>query len=211
MIVQRPKWALCLGGADCVWEDVLAWETLYGKQWDGLIIIANDSGAHWPREFHHWVSLHANKLKRWHDLRTRQQLPAFTGMTWGKDDRRSNPWGTDSRPSSGVLTHYKLNPWGGGSSGMFALQVAREIGCTRAVLCGIPMTPTPHFMESDEPFAKYWASASGHWKAWLRYRDLMLGWARSMSGRTQELLGTPTLEWLLDESQYSSTLVGVKK
>jgi hypothetical protein len=186
--VEHSNWALILGGASGVWDDVVAWEKLYGKQWDGLVIAANDVGSHWPRELHHWVSLHPTKFKRWRELREQQQLPGGVITTWGRELDPREPQKSD----------HILLPWFGGSSGMFAIQVAKEIGCTRAVLCGIPMTQTPHFQQTGESFAPNWLQSNSHWRVWPRYQERMLGWVRSMSGRTQELLGVPSLEWILE-------------
>lgn len=173
-----------LGGASCVWDDVTALEEIYGKEWDGLVIAANDIGAHWPRRLDHWVTLHAYKLGRWAELRKRYGFPDGY-VTWGRDNAVPEPRRTDS----------VLVPWGGACSGLFAVQVAEELGCVRTVLCGIPMTVTPHFAETTERFAAEWHGAGGYWAAWQRHRDLM-PCVRSMSGRTQELLGAPQKEWL---------------
>lgn len=81
---------------------------------------------------------------------------------------------------------------------MLAIQVAQVLGCERAVLCGMPMTATPHFVESTvQRQGQPWTAVAGHWKAWGRELGRMQGWVRSMSGRTQETLGAPTLTWLL--------------
>ena len=56
--LEHPEWAIVLGGADCVWDDVLAWEAIYGRRWDGLVAAANDIGCHWPRPLDHWATLH---------------------------------------------------------------------------------------------------------------------------------------------------------
>lgn len=183
--VAHPEWALVLGGGECVWEDVLAWEAIYGRMWDGIVIAANDIGCHWPRELDHWVSLHPNKFPKWKDLRAQQDLPMDGILTWGT-----------SRHAR--VTDRQVNPWGGGSSGMMATQVAWVSGCTRAILCGIPMTPTAHFSESREGYgSKEWRAAAGHWRAWGTTKHRMEGWVKSMSGRTRELLGDPTVEWLV--------------
>jgi hypothetical protein len=175
-----------------VWDDVLAWEELYGQPWDGTVIAANDIGAHWPRELHHWVTLHPQKLIVWRALRAAQKLPLTpVPTTWG----REMSMGRES-----TLTDKQVPAWAAGSSGMLAVQVACVIGCTRAVLCGIPMTMTPHFGETEEKFHKEWLSANGHWRAWTRNSYLMQGWARSMSGRTREMLSAPTRAWMFGES-----------
>lgn len=189
MQVARPEWAMCIGGGSCVWDDVLQWEAIYGQQWDGLVIAANDVGAHWPRPLHHWVTLHEAKLPRWWDLRERSGHPM---------EPRPVRWGHSARSSRMKSAHLDrcITAWNGGSSGMLAAQVALHLGCTRVVLCGIPMTMTPHFAETRERFHSQWLAANGHWKAWSRERGKLID-VRSMSGRTRELLGEPTREWLI--------------
>lgn len=182
--------ALIIGGASCVWDDVAALEILYGRRWDGMVIAVNDIGAHWPRKLHHWVSLHPSKFKKWLALREKHQM-YFHGPTWGRAVSPLRMWGGCKH-----FCDYVLKPWPGGSSGMFGVQVAHHLGCNRVVLCGIPMTSTAHFEESREGFAAQWGAADFHWKAWIKYQDRMLGWVKSMSGRTAELLGHPTPSWL---------------
>lgn len=181
--VLHPEWALILGGATAVWDEVLAWEEIYGKTWDGLVIAANDVGSHWPRHLDHWCTLHPEKMESWKKARAGYGL-SDGYQTWG---RRTQ-----------TLDH-QVRPWAGGSSGMLAIQIASELGCVRAVLCGIPMTPTPHFIESTvHPNNKKWTAVAGHWRAWVKHMDRMRGWVKSMSGETQVELGAPTLEWLLE-------------
>lgn len=177
--------ALCLGGGAEVWEDVRRLEMLCGP-WDGLVIAANDIGSHWPRALHHWVTLHPTKMQPWIDLRREQGFPDGF-KTWGGKVR-------------GTINGMEfITPWSTGSSGMLAVQVAALLGCERAVLCGIPMTPTAHFAESQERFGPVWYSALSHWRAWRDMKFRMEGWVRSMSGNTKELLGEPTSDWLLDD------------
>lgn len=185
--LRHPEYALCLGGADCVWDDVLAWEAIYGRQWDGFVIAANDIGSHWPRELDHWATLHPHKLEKWKEQRVSHGLSINGVVTWSGARRRQAP-----------QTDEAIVAWAGGSSGLLTVQVAWALGCTRAVLCGIPITATAHFAETTERFGRQWAGAAGHWRAWNRCKDKLDGWVRSMSGRTKDLLGSPTLEWLLE-------------
>ncbi len=182
----HPEWAIVLGGGSGVWDDVLAWEKLYGKQWDGVVVCCNDVGSHWPRPLDHWCTLHPEKMVHWMAQRAKYGF-CMEFATWGRKRR-------------GALLANKMAPWPGGSSGMLAVQLAQLVGCKRAILCGIPMTPTPHFSESLlHQTEKPWSSVAGHWRSWGKQAHRMRGWARSMSGRTEELLGTPTLAWLLEE------------
>lgn len=184
---MHQQWALVVGGASCVWDDIGAWEAQYGKLWDGLTICVNDVACHWPRPIDHWVSLHPNKFRIWKDRRVAETGLFAEPETWGRDP-------VDIRHRA---QHVFEPLWLGGSSGMYAVEVARRaLGCTKIILCGIPMTVSSHFVESKEEFAARWQSADVHWTSWRRYYLEIVPWTRSMSGRTKELLGAPSLEWL---------------
>lgn len=182
--------ALVLGGAACVWEDLAALEALYGRAWDGLVIAVNDIGVHWPRRLDHWASLHPE------NFRADRRHPERLGWP-AQRDARGHPGGYITWGRRRGIADRVLAPWGGGASGMYAVTVAYEIGCMRVVLCGVPMDDRPHFAESTahDPAAP-WTAADMHWRQWEKHADRMRGWVTSMSGRTRELLGTPTPEWL---------------
>lgn len=187
---SRRDWAIVLGGADCVWQDVNTFEYgIHGGPWPGLFFAANDIGVWWTRPLDHWVSFHVDKLKAWVEARHSAGHPRVFA-TWG--------W----RPEHiGNQTEFAVAPWAGGSSGMLAVQVALELGCRKVILCGMPMTSTPHFVESQEftPATTTWTESDQHWRDWLRVKDLGLfeDRVRSMSGRTKALFGEPTRQWVL--------------
>lgn len=180
---------MVLGGASCLWEDVGNLALLMPEgRWDGLVIAVNDVGVHWKGRLDHWVSLHPEKLAQWRDDRMRLDLPG-EAVTWGRHAPRH------------VMRH--VADWPGVSSGGLAVQVALEkLGCLRVVLCGVPMTATPHFAESTVFHITdqdgNWAArqADHHWEAFQREAPKMTGKVRSMSGRTRDLLGYPTPDWL---------------
>lgn len=180
-------WALVLGGADCIWEDVRELECIYGREWDGVTIAANDIGSWWPRALDHWVSLHPNKFARWMEQRAANGFPP-AGSTWGRVGRHEEA----------VTWDHELQHWPGGDSGLLAVQVAQQIGVRRVILCGVPMTTSAHFAESKENFGPLWYASAGHITAWGKHREHLIGWVRSMSGKTKELLGEPTMPWLTD-------------
>lgn len=181
--LSHPEWAIVLGGGQTVWDEVLAFEAMYGKPWDGLVIAANDVGCHWPRFLDHWCTLHPSKMPTWVEHR---EAHGFSDgfITWGR--RRYD-------------LDVQIRPWAGGASGMLAVQVASRMYCARAILCGIPMDASPHFVESVVHQADArWVSAPSHWRAWTRHLDKMAGWVRSMSGNTAKVLGVPDMEWLAE-------------
>lgn len=177
--------ALVLGGAACLHEDIDA----YDGPVDG-VVACNEAGAEWAGELDAWVSLHPLyfRKKGWRKKRKDRGYPdakrhmghpeAFrnktTVMKWMDPDVEAAPYRmTEEGPS--------------GSSGLYAAKVALvDLGFDRIVLCGIPMTATPHFFD-----AAPWDSARSFQRAWLHvpiaYRKRM----RSMSGWTRVLLGAP--------------------
>ena len=157
---------------------------MLGYPWDGYVVAANDIGIHAP-VLHHWCTLHPEKMAGWE--RERRQAGRPAGYTrWGRRIHQS--------------VDRQVTAWGGGSSGLLGVTVARDaLGCERIVLCGVPMTRSPHFAESTvHPRGKPWPSAHSHWKVWVKDTNVarMKGRVRSMSGRTKDLLGAPTREWL---------------
>jgi hypothetical protein len=102
----------------------------------------------------------------------------------------SHDGGDSARHRNPHVTH-RLKDWGG-SVGMFGYVVARERGHDCVILCGVPMTNANHFIRGSK-----WIAVSAFTRAWENHKSEMLPYCRSMSGGlTEELLGTPTAEWV---------------
>lgn len=197
--------AMILGGAECVWEDVAALERMIGREWGGLVIAANDIGSHWPRRLDAWVSLHPNKFKKWIAARQRRGHPdGFT--TYVKR-------GSGQRYGEVVVTH----KFGGGASGLLAVTVALHLGCTKVVLCGVPMEKIPHFAESEVHVkGRPWSNVDAHRRKWRDHGAELAGIVKSMSmvydsktkkwrpSWTRQLLGAPTPEWLEGDNEQAA-------
>ena len=82
-----------------------------------------------------------------------------------------------------------VKSWGS-TSGLLAVAVA-DTRQTHALLCGVPMEPQSHFFDTEP-----WLNADNAWRGWAANEARMIGWVRSMSGRTAEMLGHPTAVWL---------------
>jgi SAM-dependent methyltransferase len=197
---------LILGGGDCVWCDVGDLEPFVGGEWiehvcakpcfaqkrrshrvpaawPGPVIACNDVGCLFPGRLDHWCSLHPEKLTKWTKERGARGHPSGY-ITWSRKGGRADR---------------QVKTWGGGASGLLDITVAYEIGCERVVLCGVPMTRSPHFVDSIEhQYGKIWSSASTHFAVWKKPAILarMRGRVKSMSGETRALLGEPTPEFL---------------
>lgn len=186
--------ALVLGGGAEVWDDLARLEEMLGRPWSDMVVAANDIGCHWERELDHWVTLHPDRMKGWAHTRAAKGYPS-PGALWSRHSLNGKFKAQGLRAGKN---------WGGGSSGMMACAVAVDMmGANRVVLCGVPMTKTPHFAASTvHQRAKAWTSADGHFRVWRREVGRMRGVIRSMSGRTRELLGAPTLAWLNEETAH---------
>jgi 2-polyprenyl-3-methyl-5-hydroxy-6-metoxy-1,4-benzoquinol methylase len=186
--VLSPHMALVLGGGASVWDDVRAIEAMLGRPWDGFVVAANDIGCHWPRRLDFWATLHPEKLKKWTEVR-RANGYVDGYVTCARQAGKNR----------GVMRAVQTWP-GGGSSGLLAAgPVAVDLlGCTHVVLAGMPMDRSPYFAESKEhPKGKNWSTADSHWAAWGKNIDRMRDRVKSFGGRTRDLLGAPTREWLL--------------
>lgn len=172
--------ALVLGGADCLWDDVEAVEQLIGKPWPGPVVACNEAGAHWPRRLHHWATFHPENFAQWETLR--RQLGHPPGYV---------RWSNRNVPEQADRL---VQDWGGGSSGLIAVNVAMDMGW-RSVLCGVPLEERPHFHDRDD--GRPWKYANVHIKRWERNQQKLQGKVKSMSGATRQLLGAPTAQWLL--------------
>lgn len=191
--------AIVLGGASCVWFDLVRTERMIGKQWPGLVVAVNDVGVTWTRDLDGWCSLHGERLlmndtrgdrrekRPWVLRREAAGLPAPRAIAVTK------PMPKAKREP----THVFKPRWNGGSSGLYGVEFAERLGATRIILCGIPMSPTPHFRESElhDP-SRPWTGASGHLRVWISHHLTLKRHVRSWSGKTGQLLGQPTLEWL---------------
>jgi hypothetical protein len=159
--------ALVVGGASCVWDDLAA----LGSWRPDLTIAVNDAIAAYPHRIDHAATLHPEKFGGWIEERYKRQ-GNLDFVTWS----RRNP----------ELVDRILTGWNQGSSGMFAVGVALEMGAERVILAGVPMTETPHFFNAEP-----WAGVRHHRDAWEKRADEMRGRVVSCSGWTRELLGGP--------------------
>lgn len=189
MVAAHPEHgviALVLGGAATLFDDIER------APRPDIVVAVNDAGVCYPR-LDHWASLHPECFRRrlgrvengW--IARRQRLAL----------NRPTLWGPANKPKPYAQS---LETLGHGSSGFFGVEVAQHVGADRIVLCGIPMTESPHF-DGHEP----WEMANAHWKHWLwAHQAGKLRGVRSMSGRTRDLLGAPTREWLAGPVRVAS-------
>lgn len=193
--IRKPI-ALILGGADNLEEDRLAALKLFAPD---LIVATNNAGRDYPGHVDHWVTMHPSRT------------PATPGMEgWVAERRKAG------RPDAGQLwiPHHRNPPKGleplvrrapsaGGSSGLFACFVVVKMLCCRGVLVGVPMMAERRHYDDK----RIWAEAPRYWGNWLtaaRKESVLRRDIRSMSGKTRELFGAPTEEWLRGGEQRAA-------
>jgi hypothetical protein len=181
--------AVC-GDAACVWDDLerlgCRYNHMRGKVyrdgWDFLTI--NKLVETFPGNIEHAYSNEPHLLERYVAARRPEYRREFDGP------RHSHSC------VSGAKWHW---PWGGhATSGLGAAIVGACLGYDQVVLCGVPLNDGPH--NGEPPWRKCTFtreaadSSDGVNRYWLKARELVFkGKVKSMSGRTRDWLGTPTL------------------
>lgn len=140
------------------------------------VFAVNDAAADYAGELAAFVTLHPEHLPRW---LAKRSAPTFEVVAH------------EIAPGVTRIADYR---WPGmnasGSSGLFAVKIALE-RFDRVVLCGVPMEAArAHYFD-----AAPWSEVELFWDAW-RIALPYLSNVRSMSGRTAQLLGMPTREFL---------------
>lgn len=82
--------------------------------------------------------------------------------------------------------------WRNGTSGLYAVQVAKHLGAKRIILCGMPIDDSPHFNLERGLSRGVQDVIPMHRKPWIEFaQELRDMGVRSMSGWTRGLLGGP--------------------
>ncbi len=166
--------AIVLGGAAC-WRDDLH-QALSLLPNAPEVFAVNDQIVNFSSEFVAYT-LHPEKLDGWLDQRAESKLPP-PRECWVR--------------KSGDSCWPDLHEWGG-SSGLFAFQVAREHGHERIIFCGVPMDDSPNAFHRKAGAVNIYTR---HQWVWRRHLKEIRLFARSMSGWTAEKLGQPDENWI---------------
>lgn len=171
--------ALILGGGQHVYNETdLAVRICATADKTPTIFGCNDQIELYPGAMAHAVTLHPDKMLGWVTRRYKRGLPPLDRM-WAH------------RPFAGFTNHSR--DWQG-SVGLFAVKIARELGFTHIILCGIPMTvEDKHLVRGVD-----WKAAYGFRRAWPARVSSLKPYVRSMSGWTREQFGLPTQQWLTE-------------
>lgn len=167
-----------VGGAECVWGDLAAAQTLCAEAGVQPVYYAlNDMIPLFDGECAA-ITLHRHKLNAWLAQRRQSHRPA-PRQVWANSKERADQ-----------VTNCTAD-WGG-SVGLFAVKVALEQGHKRIILCGVPMETTGnHFIRKTR-----WVACEAFWSRWVSHMAEIQPFARSFSGKTEKVLGFPTVEFL---------------
>lgn len=176
--------ALICGGARGVWEERAQAVELVAAA--GLSVVSvgiNESGMAHPDPLHHWVTLHPEKLETWERQRVQLGRSLDGVQKWSESRNRT------VRGRAGITGVART--WRDGSSGLTAIDVARNHLGLPAILCGVPMDDSVNVYRGV-PWREWKRYRRGFVRAMQHFREHV----RSMSGWTRETLGEPTREWL---------------
>jgi hypothetical protein len=88
------------------------------------------------------------------------------------------------------MTDFVYSDWGG-SSGLFAIKIARLLAYDNIILAGIPMeSDQAHFFNKSQE----WLDAEKYRKAWISREAEIKPFVSSCSGWTRRLLGGPAMK-----------------
>lgn len=181
--MPKRKVALVLGGGATVFEESSAASRLFEPD---IRLAVNNIGIEVVDPLDYWCSFHSQKLIWWATARRRSGLPDAKELWVG-------PLGNVVDRRFPLKHHHIITPEG--SSALLAVKVAQDVAkASHIVLCGVPLTPTPHWYKGD---TVPWTGALRAQKVWKEEHALgKLDNVRSWGGWTAELLGKPNSDWL---------------
>lgn len=173
------RFAIIVGGSECVDEEVAQAQFLC-RGYDLEYFFINDQISHFPDEGYA-ISLHPEKIPLWLNERRQKGYPTPLKV-WCHRQHKNK-----------AMTH--VTPDWGGSSGLFALKIAREEEKhDHIILCGVPMkTDAKHFVRRIN-----WTACEAFLRGWRAHTNDLRPYVRSMSGWTRELLGAPDEAFLTE-------------
>jgi len=175
-----------LGGSSRVWQEYNMMRMVLPK--DHVVIATNDAGVKSEHDVHHWATLHPEKFNDWIEERKK----------FGNADAKRYSIFSSSDGSWEVVQ----DRWGG-SSGLYATQIALSMGAKAVILCGCPMQAEGrHFFDKDRD----WSEADMYRSGWIAAMPVIRHSVRSCSGWTQEQLGPPSSFWLRERGCLPQTV-----
>ena len=167
------------GGGDPFAEFKRATDMCFEVEKPYTIFAGNDMIAEFCGHMQNALTLHPDKIGHWLGKRRANGFEP-PDKIWSH------------RPFTGVSDWTR--DWAG-STGLFCVKVARELGFVHVMLCGVHMS-----IESDHFVRKApWKNAIGFRRGWEMRWPALRPYVKSFGGWTKENLGEPTIEWLRED------------
>lgn len=179
------SWALILGGAECVYEDLQLAIKDFGQP--DVVVAVKDIWIEYPK-VDHVATFHIDRIPR--ELIRRRAL--------GYADPKVIWTYKGVREPRGIGIEVRKMHMRGGSSGLLGAFVALQVA-DRGVLAGIPMNPGMRHYHNRKG-GKAWGEARIYTPHWEHNLHFLTDRIKSMSGWTREKLGAPTKEWVLQNA-----------
>jgi hypothetical protein len=169
---------LVLGAALCLFDDIEA--ALDMSPVEGVVAVKG-AGKVWNGQLDAWVGLHPEMMLADYKVREARGYP-----------RADKLYVHDKAPIDSPLFDQRIDylfpgQTKSGSSGLFGVKVALELGFDRIVLCGVPLVREAGKIDKGE----IWHGADSYKAGWHQVLPQIAPYVRSMSGWTRQLLGAP--------------------
>jgi hypothetical protein len=169
--------AVVVGGSPSVWQEIDATDALLAEcglnaRW----FVTNDMIGRFPGACTA-ITLHPQKIGGWLSERVKAGFP-MPDQVWSHTRHEDVTNATED--------------WRG-SSGLFGVKVARQLGFDRIILAGVPMEAgAGHFVRGAAP----WKAADQFMGGWRQRQSEIAPFVRSWSGWTAKSFGQPSLAFL---------------
>ena len=176
-----PHRLMIYGTARCMWDDRKRVNEMLDNRTHHVMTI-NDAAIHiMGKPIDHIVSLHKEFLGNFKRIK-------MAARNLGESTTHCDKEGKDI---TCAWTFFNV----GGTSALFGAKIAIAMGYKKIVLAGCPLDNSGHYWEDPTRVGVLGCGSIGMvWKDAVR--DYLKPYVRSMSGRTRDLLGEPTAEWL---------------
>ncbi len=184
--------ALVVGSAACVWDDVRTAKELC--KFDAVCCVKR-AGIAWPDKFDVWATLHPEFMDDYEARRKAAGLPGGYEIVAPPESELGTAGMGRNIPRRVSYCWPEMDRSPG--SGIYGIKVMLEAGY-RVVAAGIPMNNEPHFLKHELWGNGTWDGLANFESGFKQAIPHMMDKVRSMSGRTQEILGGVSPEWLAE-------------
>lgn len=195
---------IIIGGGHTVLDDWKYYTSMFMDRPDRYcdIGVVNDQIYTFQGRVDYFFTLHGEKMEGWFNYRESKvespeqwsfEIYCHRSERWKNTchDVAKKDFEFNTTKYNDILNYEIVNQKWEGSSGLYAVQNALELGYEKILLCGIPMDIGRNIFRPRK-----WKQGDKYWNGWLNAYDTIKNNVRSPSGRTSELLGKPDMNWI---------------